>query len=277
MSPCGVDWAWGRLETEEGSHRGPCLHQTRPANPHHPCPDFLRGPQPTPRMANPWLPQDSYQICRSLSGWQSGPWGCSSLQSCPRRCGMTSCLSENSKWAPHLLSWPLPQQGTLGQTEEQVLASQGPVRGLYCTACNPGPQRLRSITRQRSPQMTDHCQIDQHSLSCCSMLRWDRPGLWNEILSWSLKWPLGTVFDQPPTVPGNSILDVCYSSHKHWTTTVTPKVHKSPAATCQLNGAIAMTATRLSAQWTLGDVPKDLPALREGQWGAAPLLLAHAW
>ena len=43
--------------------------------------------------------------------------------------------------------------------------SQGLVHGRYCTERNPGPQRLRSIARQRSPQMTGQCQIDQHSLS----------------------------------------------------------------------------------------------------------------
>ena len=71
VPPCGVHGAWGRLyeETEGGSHRGPltpneaCGPQPACKSPPLPALTFSGDPSLPPR-----LPQDSYQMRRSLSG-----------------------------------------------------------------------------------------------------------------------------------------------------------------------------------------------------------------
>lgn len=102
---CGVEGVWEVPcgEAAEGSRRGilltpekACKPRSACKSPHLPSLSSTEDPSLPLRMADPRLPRDSYQICRSLSGWRSGPWGCSSLRSCPRQCGRTSCLSENS-------------------------------------------------------------------------------------------------------------------------------------------------------------------------------------
>lgn len=116
-----VEQLTAHLRLQEAATGWTCLHQRRPVShsqPAIPCPSLSQVPttRPHPRM----LPWDSYQICRSLSGWQAGPWGCSSLLSCPQQCGRTSCLSQSSRWYHHLLSWQPPRQNTLGQQKSKV-------------------------------------------------------------------------------------------------------------------------------------------------------------
>lgn len=78
-----------------------------------------------------WMPKWTHRSCSCLSCCGSGPWGCSSQQFSPRRCGTTSYPAGCSSWYPCQTSSQQPQQSRL-LSEDKRERNEGLTQGSCC-------------------------------------------------------------------------------------------------------------------------------------------------